>query len=363
MAFRVQQLVMPASGEVSWTLVGSDGLPVGAVESFLAFLAARNFSPNTVRTYAFALGAYFAFLAESGKGWEAVRLEDLASFVAWLRRPAPNVLVSDVSASRRSAKTVNKILAAVSSFYEYQVRNGCEVAGRLSVWRDIGARRYKPFLHHVDRSGPRRVSMLAVREDRRQPKTLTAAEVRALLAACERLRDRFLVALLYETGMRIGQALGLRHEDMRTWAREIVIVPRDDNANGARAKTRASHVIHVSTELARLYSEYMHVEYGELESDYVFVNLWGGQRGRPLSYGGVDHVVRRLRAVTGVDFSVHRLRHTHATELLRSGVPLEVASRRLTHASVATTSDVYAHLDAEDVRRALEPYWDRRRSS
>ncbi|MST31398.1 tyrosine-type recombinase/integrase [Acidimicrobiaceae bacterium USS-CC1] len=351
---------MPATEELSWTLVGSDGMPVPAAESFLAFLAARRFSPNTVRTYAFALGAYFSFLEERGSDWQAVRLEDLATFVAWLRRPAPNVIPLTGTAARRSARTVNKILAGVSSFYEYQVRNGCEVAGHLSVWRDVGAKRYKPFLHHVDRSAAQRRSTLKVREDRHHPRTLTAAEVEALLDACERLRDRFLMALLYETGMRIGQALGLRHEDMRTWAREILIVPRDDNANGARAKTRQTHVVHISTELARLYSDYMHAEYGDLESDYVFVNLWGGERGRPLTYGAVDHLVRRLRVVTGFHFSVHQLRHTHATELLRSGVPLVVASRRLTHTSVATTSDVYAHLDADDLRRALEPYWARR---
>ena len=54
------------------------------------------------------------------------------------------------------------------------------------------------------------------------------------------------------------------------------------------------------------------------------------------------------------------LRHTHATDLLRAGVRLEIASRRLTHTSVTTTSDTYAHLDAEDMREALAPYWEAR---
>ncbi len=66
----------------------------------------------------------------------------------------------------------------------------------------------------------------------------------------------------------------------------------------------------VSTPLVRLYSEYMHAEYAELDSDYVFVNLWGGRRGIPMSYPTVDKLVARIRACTGVEFTVHMLRHT-----------------------------------------------------
>ncbi len=69
--------------------------------------------------------------------------------------------------------------------------------------------------------------------------------------------------------MRAGQALGLRHGDFVSRRREIRIVARPDNANGARAKLREAAVIPVSTPLVRLYSEYMHGEYGDLDCDYV----------------------------------------------------------------------------------------------
>ena len=62
-------------------------------------------------------------------------------------------------------------------------------------------------------------------------------EVQRLLDACHHLRDRFLLALLYETGMRVGQALGLRHEDFVSQQRRVRIVPRDNNPDSARAKT------------------------------------------------------------------------------------------------------------------------------
>lgn len=124
---------MPTTGEMSWTVVGIEGLPIEPIESFLAYLAARQFSPNTVRTYSFALASYFEFLDGRSLDWESVRLEDVASFVGWLWRAAPNVIVLAPSASRLAPATVNKTLAAVSSFYEYQVRNGCEIAARLAT--------------------------------------------------------------------------------------------------------------------------------------------------------------------------------------------------------------------------------------
>jgi integrase len=182
---------------------------------------------------------------------------------------------------------------------------------------------------------------------------VTDEQIQAIVAACTHVRDRFLLSLLAETGMRVGQALGLRHGDFVSRQRQVAIVPRTDNANGARAKVRKTHVVAVTTSLVRLYSEYMHAEYGELDSDYVFVNLWAEPLGRPLSYQTVDGLVGRLRTRTGIYFTAHMLRHSHATDLIRKGVPIEVVSKRLTHASVSTTSETYVHLGAEDVRAEL----------
>jgi integrase/recombinase XerD len=62
---------------------------------------------------------------------------------------------------------------------------------------------------------------------------------------------------MVESGMRIGQALGLRHADFVSHRREVRIVPRRDNANGARAKTVEEHMIPISPGLVRLYTVYM----------------------------------------------------------------------------------------------------------
>lgn len=56
--------------------------------------------------------------------------------------------------------------------------------------------------------------------------------------------------------MRVGQALGMRYEDFVSRERRVLIVPREDNPNGGRAKTREEHELWVTGELVRLYSDY-----------------------------------------------------------------------------------------------------------
>lgn len=350
---KVQRVVMPVSGAESWTVVGNDWAPIGPVERYLAHLAGIERSPNTVRAYAHGLRLWFEFLERRELAWDAAGIEDVSRFVAWLRAPADNVIVLDDTAGLRSAATVNRHLAALFGFYDFHARSGVGLAADLVAWRRVSRGSYKPFLHHVSRGRPIATRPVKLRVPRRLPATLNVEEIAVILAACQRLRDRFLFALLAETGMRIGQALGLRHSDFVSRERRVVIVPRADNANGARAKCMSPVSVPVSAPLVRLYSDYMHTEYGALDSDYVFVNLWSAPVGRPLRYQAVVKLVDRLRARTGITFSAHMLRHSRATELIRAGVAIEVVSKLLTHRSVTTTSDAYVHLDVEDLRAEL----------
>ena len=201
---------------------------------------------------------------------------------------------------------------------------------------------------------------LKLREPRRLPKVLTQAQVRTILASCKRLRDKLLITLLYETGMRIGQALGLRHEDIRSWDNEILIVPRNDNVNRARAKTDTEYVIHTSSNVMSFYSAYLVDEYpSEIDSDYVFVNIWAGARGMPMNYEGSRALLLTLRRRTGIYFNWHMFRHTHATSLLQHDWNMALVQKRLGHKSVQTTIDTYAHLDDKDMRRAHQQFLEK----
>ncbi len=280
---RVQRLLVPVTGVESWTVLDDDLVMVQPAERFLAHLSAIERSPNTLRAYAHSLALWFEWLGLRERAWDAAEVEDVSEFVRWLRAPADNVIVLDVSASRRAESTVNRHLAAVFAFYDFHARAGVELAASLVAWRRVPRGSYKPFLHHVTKGRPVPTRPVKLKAPRRLPGSLTVVEVTTILTACTRLRDRFLIALLAETGMRIGQALGVRHADFVSRRREVTIIPRNDNANGARAKTRTVTTVPVSTALVRLYSDYMHTEFGDLDCDYVFVNLWAEPIGRPLA--------------------------------------------------------------------------------
>lgn len=239
---------MPVTGTESWTVIGNDGCVVEPVERYLAYLTALERSPNTVRAYATRLALWFEFLAQIGVGWADAGVEDVARFVSWLRAPAANVIVLETGTGRRSAATVNRHLAGLFGFYDHHARSGVTLAGDLVAWRRVGRGSYKPFLHHVTQGKPIATRPVKLVVTRRAPRTLDPEQVVSVLAACERVRDRFLLALLAETGMRIGQALGLRHVDFVSRDREVRIVARPDNANGARAKVRTMAVISAGDE-------------------------------------------------------------------------------------------------------------------
>ena len=262
----------------SFTVIGPDLRPVGWSDEYLAWLTDCERSPNTVEAYAHDLRAFWTFLAEHRLEWEQVGVSELAEFAAWARRPAVNVVVLAEEAARLSARSVNRMLSGVVGFYEFQARRGSTLAQDLVVKTRSGRGGYKPFLHGIARSRPRGRAV-------RLPERRVAArgrcrleQVAAVIDCQERLRDRFLFALLASTGMRIGQALGLRHEDVVAWERRIVICAREDTPRRARSKGGAEGTVPVPAELMRLWNDYMHEEYGDLDCDFVFVNLWGGQR-------------------------------------------------------------------------------------
>jgi integrase/recombinase XerD len=352
----VQPVVAPGSGTRSWTVLGDDDVPVVPVDRFLAYLTDIGRSPNTVRAYAHDLKDYWVFIGFRGLDWREARLEDVGEFIAWLQLPLAGrsgvVAVLPSAAAQVTAATVNRKLAAVSAFYAHQARNGAEVGDLLAAWKTGGRGGWKPFLHHVSKGKPYRGRAISLKVPAKLPRVLTVAETQAILDACTRLRDRFFFALLHETGCRAGEALGLRHEDIAAAEREISVVPRD-NANGARVKS-GGRTVPAGGALIRLYADYLNREYGDTDSDYVFINIWARPRGQAWSYPAVYDLVLRLRARTGVEFDPHWFRHSAATRWLRDGVPVEVVSKLLGHSSVAVTSAVYGHLTAADARKALE---------
>ena len=132
-----------------------------------------------------------------------------------------------------------------------------------------------------------------------------------------------------------------------------------------RVKGGTGRRVFVSDELDRLYGEYLWqlcedgagLAVDDMDAMHVFVNLAGGARFAPWRpdsvYDLVDRLRRDLAGQVPAGWTPHWMRHSHATALLLAGVPVHVVSRRLGHADVQTTLELYAHVTEDADMRAV----------
>jgi integrase/recombinase XerD len=200
---KVQRVQLPDSQSVTWLVLDDAYLPIEPIRQFLVYLENLERSPHTIRAYAGHLKRYWDYLHATRLDWTLVGIGELANFVAWLRQPQPRLLALHEQVAPRTVSTINAILTAVTMFYDYHQRAGTGPA--IPLYRDHlrPYRRYKSYLHHLTKGKPIRTRLIKLKPPRHHPKTLTEEQVNMLVAACQRKRDKFLLKLLYETGMRI----------------------------------------------------------------------------------------------------------------------------------------------------------------
>jgi integrase len=142
----------------------------------------------------------------------------------------------------------------------------------------------------------------------------------------------------------------------------VEIVPREDNTNGARVKMMRARRVYVGADLERLYADYLtHLALRAAElgmpispDDSLFVNLQRPPFLVALREGTVRDKIDALkrRGLGPKDWSAHWFRHSHATALLLAGTADWVVSRRLGHAHVQTTLDLYGWVSEDEALRA-----------
>jgi integrase len=213
-----------------------------------------------------------------------------------------------------------------------------ELGGELTRLVQRRGTGYQPLLEHVARRRGRREAVVRVRAPRRAaaPPTLSPGQIGLICRACAvwdadarewrgSVRDRLLWTLLAETGLRLGEALGLQHRDWHTGRGDtafIEVVPRD-HPHRVRVKGGCYRRLYVSDELDRLYGEHLwrlceagaDAAAGDFEAGYVFVNMAGPARfapWRPESvYDLVDRLRRQLAGRVPQGWSPHWFRHSH----------------------------------------------------
>jgi integrase/recombinase XerD len=348
-----------------YLLLDEEGVPVVPVMKYLKYLDNTGKSSNTLKTYCYALKQYFTYLVELQKDYKEIGVKDLSDLVGWLRNPFESGRVTPFRQveAKRTEKSVNLIITVVTNLYDYLYRNQ-EIQNDMTdkLIRQVFSRghgQYKGFLHHVAEGKPTNKNILKMKEPKRKPVVLHKDEVEHIYQSTTNIRDRLLIRLLFETGLRIGEALSLFMEDFvfdHKNGHRIRLTDRGELENGAKLKT-GERELHVSQGLMDLYDDYLYnvIDDLEIDTNFVFVKLRGNRIGQPMNDRDVRALFKVLCKKTGMHIHPHLLRHTHATIYYRQTKDIKQVQERLGHANIQTTMNMYVHPSEEDIREN----WDK----
>ena len=181
---------------------------------------------------------------------------------------------------------------------------------------------------------------------RKLPSTLNEEEVRRLIEQPDTntvlgLRDRAILTLLYGTGIRAGECTGLREQDIDWREHTIHVVGK-----GGHERT-----VPLNEEVVHILKQYRQARGPTKSSEPFFRSREGGALGRNAIYERVRTAGRKARIEKRV--SPHQLRHTFATHLIKAGVGLVTVRDLLGHRLI-TSTQIYIHLTAQDLRQAAQ---------
>ena len=214
---------------------------------------------------------------------------------------------------------------------------------RLSVFRRFFRWALREHLVTADPT----LRMVAARQPLRVPKTLSEAQVEALLAAPDTdtargLRDRTMLELMYASGLRVSELVGLK----------TVHLSLSDGALRVMGKGSRERLVPFGAEAQDWLQRWMGAPRAEVlkggSSDALFVTARGGPMTRQMFWKLVRQYARRAEIT--VPLSPHVLRHAFATHLLNHGADLRAVQMLLGHADIATTT-IYTHVARERLRQ------------
>jgi integrase/recombinase XerD len=287
------------------------------VEAYLTHLTSeRRLAANSVESYARDLGLLAEFAAGRGRPIGSLTRTDLEGFVR------------DLMSEGRSPRSVARAIACYRGFYRFLVIDGRAKASPAGDLRP-----------------PRAWKTL--------PRYLAVEDVDLLLAqpdvtTSRGLRDRALIELLYATGMRVSELIGLRPADVNLDASYLTCT----------GKGNKQRIVPIGDEAALWVRRYLRDARGALlgkrGSPRLFVSARGGGPG--LTRVGFWKILKGYARQAGLKSSIspHMLRHSFATHLLERGADLRAIQMMLGHADLSTTQ-IYTHV----LERRMRTVYDR----
>jgi integrase/recombinase XerD len=275
-------------------------------------------APSTLVAYGHDVTRLVEWARARDKDVLALRQSDLAAFMGDLR--------GDGLAARSVARAVH----ALRGLFRFAVREGRLEADPME-----------------NLQAPRAFTAL--------PRFLTAMQVETLLAAPDvgtplGLRDRAILEVLYATGLRVSELIGLRPSDLDL----------DVGVLTAFGKGRKERLVPLGSQARGWVRRYLAEARAGLTRGRAGGPLFVNNRGGRLSRMGLWGIVRRYAVQIGIErvLTPHVLRHSFATHLLDNGADLRAVQAMLGHADISTTQ-IYTHVTRERLRKIYDQFHPR----
>ncbi|KOG52059.1 recombinase XerD [Streptomyces griseoflavus] len=373
-AFRVR---LP-DGTAYWTVLDDELNVVRAADEYLRQVRfGENGAESTTKSYAGAIALYLAWCLRTNRRW-ADAGAFMGLFMTWLkhvprglgRLGGAEVLAGPGQKPVRGERRINVVLSAVRGFLMHGVRSGLVATSLVPALYDVSDSRDLPEEARLE--GGEMFHRLKARHRMQVPKRpvdrASDEEIVAMLRACRSARDRLILLLMARAGLRRGEVVGLRREDIHFLMdssplgclipRSHLHVVRRQNVNGAWAKSIHSKPMPVDFLLVRAYDQYVFERAtvpAAQDSDFVLVNLFREPVGAPMPPGAINDLVTRLEKRAGLTRHIkpHMCRHAFGSNVADAGGTWEEVSELLRHEDPGSAA-VYMHPSEARLREAVE---------
>lgn len=237
---------------------------------------------------------FFTFLEQKELEYTQATVDNLAEFIAWLKWPKiyEKVIPMQLEPAVR-AQTINANLDTVLGFYNYLLLHEeyeNQLSQKLVKFVRSPQKNYRAFLNGIADKKREKRYLLHLPVPQQKIKTVAKEDVNTLIKATNNIRDYFLLYLLFETGMRIGEALSLWLEDFDISAGTITIHDRGEMENLSEIKTVSSpRRLDCTQDLLEVFTEsvcFFHTE--GIKTNHVFLKMMGKNAGKAMDYTDVD---------------------------------------------------------------------------